>query len=71
VAQQGAMRWGRSPTIVLTGGDGGALLPGLRHRLPCYALKLEPALVLEGLRALGEIHCGHSPDSLHSPSSPP
>jgi hypothetical protein len=47
------------------------LMPGLRHRLPCYALKLEPALVLEGLRALGEIHCGHSPDSLHSPSSPP
>ena len=71
VAQQGAMRWGRSPTIVLTGGDGEALMPGLRHRLPCYALKLEPALVLEGLRALGEIHCGHSPDSLHSPSSPP
>ena len=71
VAQQGAMRWGPPPTIVLTGGDGEALLPGLRHRLPHHALELAPALVLEGLRALGEIHCGPSLDSLHSPSSPP
>lgn len=71
VAQQGAMRWGSPPTIVLTGGDGEVLLPGLRHRLPHHALEWAPALVLEGLRALGEIHCGHSLDSLHSPSSPP
>jgi type III pantothenate kinase len=70
-AQQGAMRWGPRPIIVLTGGDGEALLPGLRHRLPHHALELAPALVLEGLRALGEIHCGPSLDSLHSPSSPP
>ena len=66
VAQQGATRWGRAPTIVLTGGDGGALLPGLRRRLPGHAVKLEPELVLEGLRALGEIHCGHPQDSLNS-----
>lgn len=71
VAQQGAVRWGRPPTIVLTGGDGVALLPGLRHRLPRHGIELEPRLVLEGLRALGEIHCDLSPDSLHSPSSPP
>lgn len=71
VAQQGAMRWGPPPTIVLTGGDGEALLPGLRHRLPHHALELAPALVLDGLRALGEIHCGPSLDSLNSPSSPP
>ena len=66
VAQQGTTRWGRAPTIVLTGGDGGALLPGLRRRLPGHAVKLEPELVLEGLRALGEIHCGHPQDSLNS-----
>lgn len=59
VAQQGTTRWGRAPTIVLTGGDGEALLPGLRRRLPGHAVKREPGLVLEGLRALGEIHCGH------------
>jgi len=71
VARQGALRWERPPTIVLTGGDGEVLLPGLRHRLPHHALELEPGLVLEGLRALGEIHCGHSLDSLNSSSPPP
>jgi len=59
VAQQGTTRWERAPTIVLTGGDEEALLPGLRRRLPGHAVKLEPGLVLEGLCALGEIHCGH------------
>ncbi len=71
VTQQGALRWGQAPTVYITGGDGEALLPGLRLRLPESTLVLAPSLVLEGLRALGKIHCERPLDSLNSPSSPP
>ena len=71
VTRQGALRWGQLPTVYLTGGDGEALLPGLQLRLPDHTLVLAPSLVLEGLRALGKIHCERPRDSLNSPSSPP
>lgn len=71
VAQQAAMRWGQPPSVYLTGGDGETLLPGLKQRLPHHTLVLAPSLVLEGLAALGEIHCLCPPDSLNCASLPP
>lgn len=71
IARQGVVRWNQPPTVYLTGGDGAALLPGLQLRLPEHTLVLAPNLVLEGLGALGKIHCGRSSDSLNFPPSPP
>lgn len=71
VTRQGALRWGQLPTVYLTGGDGEVLLHGLQLRLPDNTLVLAPSLVLEGLGALGKIHCERPRDSLNSPSSPP
>ena len=71
VAGQLAARWHIAPRILLTGGDAGALLPGLAQRLPSEQLTLAPDLVLDGLLLLAQIHCEDLPDSLNSSPAPP